>query len=381
MNVWTKGPPPPARAEDAVEAAGSVAQQLFGLGAAADAAAEFPAGGIEALRAAGLLLAPFGPDQGGAGLVQAHQSGALFEVLRRIGGGDLSVGRLYEGHVNAVSLVYRYGTAEQVAALAAAVRKGAMSAVWNAEGRQPVTFRPSSAGWIVEGCKILASGAGSITRPLVTGLIDDEPWMALPALAERHAADLRGWTAQGMRSSATGTVDLSGQRLGTADLVGQAGDYKLQPVFSGGAWRFCAVQLGAAERLVDLFRGALVDRGRGDDPYQRARVAACLAAVETAALWIEKAARMVASEDRPAADIVAYVNLTRMVTERAGLDVMEHVHRGVGLLSFIRPNPIERISRDLATYLRQPAPDGAMADAAATVLAASAPTGRPWSDA
>ena len=381
MNVWTKGPPSPAPADDVVETAGAVAEQIFALGAHSDAAAEFPARGIEALRAAGLLLAPFGPDQGGAGLALPHHAGDLFDVLRRIGGGDLSVGRLYEGHVNAVSLVYRHGRAEQVAALADAVRAGALSAVWNAEGRDPMRFRPKAAGWVIEGRKILASGAGSITRPLVTGLIDDEPWMAIPALAERHAADLGGWTAQGMRSSATGTIDLTGQRLGAADLIGRAGDYKLQPVFSGGAWRFCAVQLGAAERLVDLFRGALVDRGRGDDPYQRARVAACLAAVETAALWIEKAARMVAAEDRPATDIVAYVNLTRMVTERAGLDVMEHVHRGVGLLSFIRPNPIERVSRDLATYLRQPAPDGAMADAAATVLATSAPTGRLWSEA
>ena len=379
MNVWTKGPPP-TRADDMVDVAATVAEQLFASGSQSDAAAEFPAAGIENLRAAGLLLAPFGPDQGGAGLVMPHLSGALFEVLRRIGGGDLSVGRLYEGHVNAVSLVHRYGTADQVSALADAVRGGALSAVWNAEGRQPMTFRPAAAGWIVEGRKILASGAGSITRPLVTGLIDGEPWMAIPALAEHHEADLGGWTAQGMRSSATGTIDLSGQRLGAADLIGRAGDYKRQPAFSGGAWRFCAVQLGAADRLVDLFRAALVERGRDTDPYQRARVAACLAAVETAALWIGKAARMVVAEDRAPEEAVAYVNLTRMVTERAGLDVMEHVHRGVGLLSFIRPNPIERISRDLGTYLRQPAPDGAMADAAATVLSAAAPTGRLWSE-
>jgi hypothetical protein len=43
---------------------------------------------------------------------------------------------------------------------------------------------------------------------------------------------------------------------------------------------------------------------------------------------------------------------------------MEAAHRGVGLVSFIRPNPIERICRDLATYLRQPVPDLAMSDAA-----------------
>jgi hypothetical protein len=48
--------------------------------------------------------------------------------------------------------------------------------------------------------------------------------------------------------------------------------------------------------------------------------------------------------------------------------VMETVQRGVGLTSFVRPHPIERISRDLATYLRQPVPDMAMRDGAMTFL-------------
>jgi hypothetical protein len=67
-------------------------------------------------------------------------------------------------------------------------------------------------------------------------------------------------------------------------------------------------------------------------------------------------------------NVVAFANMTRMVTERCALDVMETVQRGVGLTSFIRPHPIERISRDLATYLRQPVPDLAMSDGAKAFL-------------
>ena len=37
----------------------------------------------------------------------------------------------------------------------------------------------------------------------------------------------------------------------------------------------------------------------------------------------------------------------------AGLDVMEAVHRGLGLNSFMRPHAVERVARDLATYLRR----------------------------
>jgi hypothetical protein len=42
----------------------------------------------------------------------------------------------------------------------------------------------------------------------------------------------------------------------------------------------------------------------------------------------------------------------------------------------MRPAPLERIARDLATYLRQPAPDRALTEAAAWVLAAEDAT--PW---
>jgi len=63
------------------------------------------------------------------------------------------------------------------------------------------------------------------------------------------------------------------------------------------------------------------------------------------------------------------------VTERCALDVMQIVQRGVGLTSFVRPHPIERISRDLATYLRQPVPDLAMSDGARSFLGSTQPVG------
>jgi hypothetical protein len=72
------------------------------------------------------------------------------------------------------------------------------------------------------------------------------------------------------------------------------------------------------------------------------------------------------------------VNLARLAVERAGLDLMELVHRSVGLPGFMRPNPIERISRDLATYLRQPGPDRALTDAAAWALRQETPSIDLW---
>ena len=81
-------------------------------------------------------------------------------------------------------------------------------------------------------------------------------------------------------------------------------------------------------------------------------------AVETARLWVAQAATIAEAPlgSRAPEQLVAYVNLARLAVEAAALDLMQLVQRSVGLQAFLRPNPIERISRDLATYLRQPGP-------------------------
>ena len=91
-------------------------------------------------------------------------------------------------------------------------------------------------------------------------------------------------------------------------------------------------------------------------------------AAQSASLWVERAAQLAEDLARDADEVVAYVNLARLAVERAGLDIIELVQRSVGLAAFMRPSPIERIVRDLSTYLRQPAPDRALTSAASFVL-------------
>lgn len=319
-------------------------------------------------------MAPFPEPLGGCGLIESARQGDLCTVLRLLGAGDLSIARLIEGHINAIALVCRYGTPAQQASLASDVRDGALAAVWGADDATGLKIVSQGGHDELRGRKILASGGGFVTRPLVTAKSGDEQYMYLLRLAPDHPVDLSGWTAQGMRSTATGAIDLTGMRIGPDEQVGGAGDFMRQPYFSGGAWRFCAAHLGAMERLVELFRQHLVSRGRAEDPYQLQRVAVCVAAVRTARFWIEEAARRFGGEADPEAT-VAFANMTRMVTERSALDIMENVQRGVGLLAFIRPDPIERICRDLSTYLRQPVPDLAMSNAARAWLNSAAPVG------
>lgn len=340
------------------------ADAAFELAAVSDRASVIDQSLWAQFHQSGLAMSAFPEALGGVGLADASRHFELCTVLRLIGAGDLSLARLFEGHVNAISLVCRYGTDAQITAFAADVAAGARAGVWGADDAAGLKIVDRNGRVELCGKKILASGAGFVTRPIVTATLDDAQWMCLLHLPSDHPADLSGWTSQGMRSTATGTVDLSGIPIGKDEMIGTAGDFMKQPHFSGGAWRFCAVHLGAMERLVQLFRTHLLSRGRGDDPYQLQRVAQSVASVRTTRFWVEEAARRLSDEDADAEAVVAFANLTRTVTERSALDVMETVQRGVGLSCFMRPNPIERICRDLATYLRQPVPDLAMSDAA-----------------
>lgn len=319
------------------------------------------------LQASGLSLAAFSPVHGGSGLYPTDQQ-TLCTILRLLGGADLSVARLFEGHMNAIMLVCRYGTKAQISAFAHSIENGALSGVWGAEDAEGLRRVRRGDDWVLEGKKILASGAGFVARPLIPVATPEGHVLYLLDLKPGERADMTCWNPLGMRATASGTIDLTGVVVGISEQIGAPGDFMRQPFFSGGAWRFCAAQLGAIERLTALYGEQLRSRGRGDDPYQLERLAQCAAACGTALFWIEEAARRFGDDSLTPSAVVAFSNLTRMVTERAATDVMERVQRGVGLTSFMHGSPIERICRDLSTYLRQPVPDLAMSDAAKAVL-------------
>ncbi|TGD98326.1 acyl-CoA dehydrogenase family protein [Methylobacterium nonmethylotrophicum] len=336
----------------------------------------FPAEDLADLAEAGLLAAPVPAEEGGAGLGQEPRAADLAEVLRLVGSGSLALGRLYEGHVNALQLVARFAAPVERRALCAEARAGHLFGVWNTE--------PAEGGLVLgadgrlTGAKTFASGAGHVTRALVTARPPGrtEPLMLVVALEPGTRADLAEWRAQGMRASATGTVDLTG--LSPLAQLGGPDDYHRQPHFSGGAWRFAAVQLGGLEAVFEAWRGHLARTGRGDDPHQLARLGEGAIALEGARLFVTRAAALVAEDALPADRIVAFVNLTRLAVERAGLEVLGLAQRSVGLQSFLHGHPLERLARDLATYLRQPAPDRALTGAAATILSAEGPVADLW---
>ena len=121
--------------------------------------------------------------------------------------------------------------------------------------------------------------------------------------------------------------------------------------------------------MVEELRVQLVAQGRHLATPQQERFGQAWIAVETARLWTGRAAQVGGRDPTgPVQDKVATVNLARIAVETVCLDALRLAQRSLGLGAFVRTNPMERMARDLATYLRQPAPDAVLTEAAAHLL-------------
>ncbi|MBC6612573.1 acyl-CoA dehydrogenase family protein [Hymenobacter sp. BT507] len=367
----------------AEDAAAQLAPRLAVQAPASDQEGGFPEKEFDWLRAAGLLTAPLPTHLGGQDLAAVSHTLPLLRTLRHIGRGNLAVGRVYEGHANALQLAQRFGRTEQVARWAEDATAGHLFGVWNTQAHDGVHLEPLPDGrYRLQGSKTFGSGAGHVTRPLLTGALPNGGWqmLILPADAQVPQLDKSFWQPLGMRASASFRVDFTGLEVGPDDLLGQPGDYYRQPWFSGGAIRFAAVQLGGAEAVFDETRHFLQKTGRTDDPYQRQRLGELATLIESGQHWLRAAAehamRSQATDD--ADTTVAYANMVRTAIEEICLRTLQLAERCVGARGLLRPEPFERLHRDLTHYLRQPAPDAALADAGRFALASTAPAYSLW---
>ena len=371
------------------ERAARLVDALFVDAAETDRDGGFPSHSIDLLRDAGLLAAPLADAFGGESLGAASRTHELLCTLAAIGRGSLVAGRLYEGHVNALQLIERHGNPEQRARWAGDATAGQLFGVWNTEADGGVRLVGTTRGYRLAGSKTFASGLGHVGRALVTAACETEAgrgWQMVIVDTEsrRPREDRSFWRPLGMRASASFRADFEGIEVAADDLLGAPGAYYGQPAFSGGAIRFAAVQQGGAEAVFDETRRFLGALGRTDDPHQRARLGEMAWQIESGRLWLDGAARnadsaMSSDGAADAAGAVGYANLMRSAVESIALRVLALSERCVGARGLLRPEPFERLHRDLTHYLRQPAPDAAVVDAGRHVLADPRPASALWS--
>lgn len=277
----------------------------------------------------------------------------LLRLLYDVGRRDLPLGRLFEGHVDALQIVARYGTAAQRSAADAVVRGGGALGVWNADQPGDGTSLHDER---LSGAKAFASGASILSHALISV---DAPGGRQLVLVDVAAIppeiDRSWWRTTGMQRSETHVARWHDQACAEISLIGQPGDYVREPWFSGGAIRFAAVQAGGIAAVLDQTRDHLVSQRRQDDPHQRARLAELYQVAQSAADAVARAARAWTIEDPDTT--IAHVAAARVAVYAAGERVLTLAAAAVGVQGMFVDHPLAETLADLNVYLRQPGPD------------------------
>jgi alkylation response protein AidB-like acyl-CoA dehydrogenase len=330
--------------------------ELAGLDSVAcDRDGLFPARSFDGLRRLGLIGKP---------PLQAPETKRLLRVLAAVGRGNLSVGRIYEGHVNALLLIQWYGATSQREHFEICASGGDLFGVWNTDVREDPAHIENG---ILRGAKSFASGADGLTHAVIT-VFSPAGRQMLIVPVKGLSVDRSWWKPLGMRASGSHIVNFN-EIVRDDVLLGQPDDYLREPRFSAGIIRCVAVHVGGVHAVFDATIAHLKVTRRANDPHQRHRLAQMATEIATGYAWLDYAAANFACMERHSpASLIACMNAGRGAIERAALNVLELAERAVGMAGMMSPHPLERLIRDLRTYLRQPNPDGALAAIGSAVI-------------
>ncbi len=278
------------------------------------------------------------------------------ERLQRVGAVNLSVGRLWEGHMNALYLARVHGDERSRERIAELVNDGAFLGVWGADGDTPVVPAPN--GISLTGSKNYASGLGTVTHAVVSVSSGPQVRLGLVDVRDMSRADPSCWRMQGMRATASGRYDFDGIAMGDILWLGGPGDYLKEPHFVGGVWRIAALQIGGAVGLLDSAATILRANGRLEAPAQMGRLSACaIRAFGASALTTQAARAGLPGAHHAPSEVAAIAAAARLLTEEVALDAIRTVEQCLGLAHFEDGSATGRKARDLAVYLRQAARD------------------------
>lgn len=336
-----------------------------------DAVDLFPEKTLNTIKRSDLFTAALDSNNGGLNLGSiSGTNDPLLKILKSIGSGNLVIGRVLEGHINAQLLIHQFGTESQQKRYAVDAFSGKLFGVWNTQAQDGTSLTVTDNGdYILNGSKTFATGTDHVSRPIITASLADGSWQMLivPLDEIEKNVDSNWWDPMGMKASRSYKMSFENVIISKNHLLGDPNDYYSQPQFSGGAVRFAAVQLGAAEMLLEETIKYLISLNRADDPYQKMRLGEMTIAITSGNQWIEGVAKkmdayMENSSVENAEIFLSYTNMMRTAIEKICTEVMALCQKCVGARGLNKPYHFERIIRDLNTYLRQPAPDASLAD-------------------
>ena len=314
---------------------------------ALDRAPEFPAEAIAALGEAGVLTATVGAARAEAPV------GPAWQLIREVAAADASVGRIPDGHLNAIERLEVAAEPElRDAELAKLEGGGRVLGVWGAdpgEGEGPPARIVAGGGaGVLRGVKTYCSGAGGVDAALVMVGSDEgaAPSLALVECDERVEID-RGWyRAAGMRASESHRVHFRDAPV--VAILGEPGELGREPWFSRDAMRTAAGWAGMVDAAADAALAELAAHRSGEPLSELAagRIEASRAGVEA---WLTHAALAVdAGEQLRSLSVFMRVEIAA-----AARSVLENAAAACGSRPFVTGGRLDRARRDLETFLLQ----------------------------
>ena len=308
----------------------------------------FPTSAMAALGAAGVLGATV-PAQG-TGLSFAGE----LALVRAVARADGSVGRIVDGHLNAVERVALLAPPDLRAETLEAVAAGqCWLGLWGAdpvagEGERARVERAGD-GLRLEGTKVFCSGAGGLHAALVVVADGDARRLAFVERGPAVEIDRSWFAGSGLRASESHRVTFHGAPVRA--LLGGPDELGREPWFGRDAIRTAATWAGLTDTAHAAARAALASRAAGGDELAALAAGRMLAAAGTIDRWLDDAGRR--AGDHPAAPLTAHSVALRAAVAGAASALVEEALRAAGSRALATGGALDRAARDLRLFLLQ----------------------------
>ncbi len=315
-----------------------------------EATPSFPDGPVALLEGAGMLAWNAQPG------ASRPPAAAELGLVRRVACADGSVGRIFDGHLNAVERLAVQAPAEvRERELSAVIARRLRAGVWGGdpgpgEGPPAIVLQTAD-GEVLRGVKTFCSGAGGLDRALILARQPDggpPPAVWIDLTDERRVeVDPSWYRSHGLRASVSHRVVFHDAPV--IARFGAPGSLAEQPWFSRDALRTAASWAGMADTAALSALDELAGRpGRG--ALEALAAGRILTAKRTIDLWIERAASAMdaASDELPEISVMA-----RVAISDACRVLLDEAARACGSRPFARAGALDRARRDLEVFLLQ----------------------------
>jgi alkylation response protein AidB-like acyl-CoA dehydrogenase len=292
-------------------------------------------------------------------------------LVRRVERADGSVGRIFDGHLNAIERIAVQGPdglreRELDAAASGELRAG----VWGGdpgpgEGA-PATVVTREGAPVLRGVKTFCSGAGGLHRALVLARAANggpplSVWIDVrdPSVE----VDESWYRSHGLRASVSHRVVFHDAPV--LGQLGPPGSISAQPWFGRDALRTAASWAGMADAAA---AAAIAELSTHPAHGQLEGLATgrILTAQRTISVWLQAGARAMDAAD---ADLGAVALHARVAIADAARTLLDEAARACGSRPFARGGTLDRARRDLEVFLLQHRLDPLLARAGASALA------------